>query len=91
MVLWVHPALLLLLCCTGVTSIIHRCVRTGQVQVVLQLACWPQYAQRVILQLLQQTILIYTRCEGHATMTSQLCESYPESQYCMLCHNRTPD
>ena len=51
-ILGVHSALLLLDSCTSITCLVHCRVCTGQVQVVLQLAGWPQDSQRVILQLL---------------------------------------
>ena len=51
-ILGVHSALLLLHSCPSITCLMHCGIRAGQVQVVLQLAGWPQDSQRVILQLL---------------------------------------
>lgn len=50
----VHSALLLLDSCTSITGLMHCRICAGQVQVVLQLAGWPQDPQRVILQLLHR-------------------------------------
>ena len=54
MILGVHSPLLLLHGCPSITGLMHCRICAGQVQVVLQLAGWPQDPQRVILQLLHR-------------------------------------
>ena len=56
MILRIHPALLLLERCIPIPSLMHSCIGAGQVQVVLQLAGWPKYAQWIVLQLLQAAL-----------------------------------
>lgn len=53
MVLGVHLALLFLQSWPPITRLMHCSIRTGQVQVMLQLAGWPQDTQGVVLKLLQ--------------------------------------
>jgi len=53
MVLGVHSALLFLQSWPPIARLMHCSVRTGQVQVMLQLAGWPQDTQGVVLKLLQ--------------------------------------
>ncbi len=70
MVLGVHSALLFLQSWAPITRVMHCSIRTGQVQVMLQLAGWPQDTQGVVLKLLQamqkplnaQTIPCFQSC-----------------------------